>query len=189
MFLYEHKGSILGPLIFNIFINDIFLFVESSNFCNYVNDSTLFAFGKTFDEVTRKLQNDFLVSDEWFFNNFLVLNSDKCPFLTLGAPNTLPNIKCKNITIKSSTSEKLLGAIIDNKLDFTEHLNTVCIKKNLRLHAVNRISRFLSPEEHVLIINAYTKSLFNYCLFVWMFCYRRIMHKMNKIHEQIYVYY
>ena len=34
-------------------------------------------FGKTFDEVTRKLQNDFLILDEWFFNNFLVLNSDK----------------------------------------------------------------------------------------------------------------
>ena len=60
-----------------IFINDIFLFVESSNICNYTNDNTLFAFGKTFDEVTRKLQNDFLILDEWFFNNFLVLNSDK----------------------------------------------------------------------------------------------------------------
>ena len=77
-----------------------------------------------------------------------------------------------------------MGAIIDNKLDFTEHLNTVCKKANLRLHAVNRISRFLSPEEHVLIINAYTKSLFNYCPFVWMFCYRRIMRKMKKIHDR-----
>ena len=178
------QGSILGPLLFNIFINDIFLFVESSNVCNYADDNTLFAFGKTFDEVTRKLQNDFLILDEWFFNNFLVLNSDKCHFMTLGTPNTLPNFKCKNITIKNSSSEKLLGVIIDNKLDFMEHLNTVCKKANLKLHALNRISRFLSPEQHVLIINAYIKSLFNYCPLVWMFCYRRIMHKMNKIHER-----
>ena len=70
-------GSILGPLLFNIFTNDIFVFAESSNVCNYVNDNTLFTFGKTFDEVTRKLQNDFLILDEWFFNNFLVVNSDK----------------------------------------------------------------------------------------------------------------
>ena len=47
-----------------IFINDIFLFVESTNICNYADDNTLFAFGKTFDEVTRKLQNDFLILDE-----------------------------------------------------------------------------------------------------------------------------
>ena len=147
------QGSILGLLFFNIFINNIFLFVESSNLCNYADDNTLFAFGKTFAEVTRKLQNDFLILDEWFFNNFLVLNSDKCHFMTLGTPNTLPNFKCKNITIKNSVSEKLLGVIIDNKLEFTEHLNTVCKKANLKLHALNRISRFLFPEQHVLIIN------------------------------------
>ena len=85
--------------------------------------------------------------------------TDKCHFMTLGTPNTLPDFKCKNITMKSSASEKLLGVIIDNKPDFTEHLNTVCKKANLKLHALNRISRFLSPEEHVLIINAYIKSL------------------------------
>ena len=87
------QGSILGPLLFNIFINDIFVFVESSNICNYADDNTLFAFGKTFDEVTKKLQNDFLILHKWFFNNFLVLNSDKCHFVTLGTPNTLPNFK------------------------------------------------------------------------------------------------
>ena len=64
-----------------------------------------------------------------------------------------------------------------------KHLNTVCKKANLTLHALNRISRFLSPEQHVLIINAYIKSLFNYCPLDWMFCYRGITHKMNKIHE------
>ena len=176
------QGSILGPLLFNIFINDIFLFVESSSICNYADDNTLFAFGKTFDKGTKKYQNDFLILDEWFFNNFLILNFDKCHFLTLGTPDFLPNFKCKNITIKNSASEKLLGVIIGNKLDFTEHLNTVCKKANLKLHALSRIARFLSPEQHVLIINAYIKSFPNYCTLVWMFCYRRIKHKMNKIH-------
>ena len=49
------QGFILGRLLFNIFTNDIFLFAESSNVCNYADDNTLFAFDKTFDEVTRKL--------------------------------------------------------------------------------------------------------------------------------------
>ena len=55
------QGSIRRPLLFNIFINDNFLFVESSNVCNYADNNTLLAFGKTFDEVTRKLENNFLI--------------------------------------------------------------------------------------------------------------------------------
>ena len=105
------ESSILGPLPFNIFINDIFLFVQSSNVCNYADDNTLFAFGKNIDEVTRKLQNDFFCLDKLFFNKFFVLNSDKCHFMTLGTPNTIPNFKCKNIAIKNSASLKLLGSL------------------------------------------------------------------------------
>ena len=77
-----------------------------------------------------------LILGEWFFNSFLVLNYDKCQFMTLGTPDTLLNFKCKNITIQSSASENLLGLNIDsNKLDFME-------KANLKLNALNRIYRF-----------------------------------------------
>ena len=85
---------------------------------------------------------------------------------------------------QSSVSQKLLGVIIDNKLDFTEHLNAECKNPNLKLYTLNRISRFLSPGKYLLIINAYIKSFFNYWQLVWMSCYWGIMHKMNKIHEQ-----
>ena len=100
------KALFFELLVFNIFINDIFLILESSNVCNYADNNTLFAFGKTFDEVTRKFQNDFLTLDEWFFSNFLVLNFEKSHFMTLGTPNTLPSFKCKNITIKTSASNQ-----------------------------------------------------------------------------------
>ena len=109
--------------------------------------------------------------------------------MTLKTPNTLPNFKCKNVTIKSGALEKLLGVIIDNKLDFMEHLNTVCKKANLKLHALNRIFRFLSQEQYVLIISAYIKSCFNYCLLVWLFCCRALCIKWIKFKSGPYVYY
>ena len=58
------QGSILGIILFNIFMNDIFLFAESSNVSNYADDNILFAFGKNFDLVTRKLQKYFLILDK-----------------------------------------------------------------------------------------------------------------------------
>ena len=79
-------------------------------------------------------------------------------FLQMSFYDFWNKFKCKNITIKIGAPEKRL---VDNELDFTEHLNTVSKKVNLKLHTLNRISRFLSPEQHVPIINAYIKSLFN----------------------------
>ena len=114
---------------------------EKKQLVSLSHDITLFAFGKKFDEVTRKLQNDFLILDQWFFKNFLLLGC-----LTLGTPKTLHSYKLENITIKNIISE-LLGFNNDNKLDFIEHLKTVCKNAILKLQS-NRISRFLSPDQH-----------------------------------------
>ena len=106
----------LGPLLFNIFISDIFLYIESSSISNYADDNILFIFCKNFDEVVRKLQNNFLILDKLFLNNFLVLNPEKYHFMTLETLNVLTNFKGSNVAIKRSVSEKLFDIIFHNNL-------------------------------------------------------------------------
>ena len=98
------QSSILKSPIFNIMNYTIFLFVESTYVCNYGNTLITLYWKKNVWWSYRKLQNDFLNLDKCFFNNFLVLNSGKCQFLTLETLNTWPNFKCKYITIKNSAS-------------------------------------------------------------------------------------
>ena len=74
------EGSILKPLIFTIFINDIFLFAKNSTLCNYADDNTQFSCEKTLDQVTHNVQTDFRTLQVWFYDNFLVLNLQKCHF-------------------------------------------------------------------------------------------------------------
>ena len=100
------QGSILGTLPFNIFINDIFLYIENSDLCNYADDSTLYASGESLSIIIENLKADFLWISKWFHENFMVLIPDKCHFRVPGDSNFTCNFTCNGTTIESSKEEK-----------------------------------------------------------------------------------
>ena len=77
------EGSILGPLFFNIFINDLFLSGNNSQSCNSADDNTLNSGNKNISQIISDLSNDFETLTKWFYDNYMVLNPDKCHFMTL----------------------------------------------------------------------------------------------------------
>ena len=89
------QGSILGPLLFNIFINDIFLSLQKCDLANYADDSTLYTSDKSVSNIMNSLSHDFTILSQWFYNNFMVLNPDKCSFMLLGVDDELQtNLVC-----------------------------------------------------------------------------------------------
>ena len=78
------QGSVLGPLLFNICLNDLFLFLEETEVCNYADDTTIYTCGPNVENVVAKLENDALVISEWFPNNLMKLNEDKCHLMIFG---------------------------------------------------------------------------------------------------------
>ena len=68
------QGSVLGPVLFNIFINDMFYFIENCYLSNYADDNTLYAFDCNMNVVKEKLYKDFMVLDTWFYANYRALN-------------------------------------------------------------------------------------------------------------------
>ena len=73
------------------------------------------------------------------------------------------SIKIDDTDIKSSSSKKLLGVIIDNKLTFNEHVSKLCKKASNKLHALARISKYMTKVKPVTIMNALFISQFAYC--------------------------
>ena len=130
------QGSILGPLLFNIFLNDIFLFLKNANLGNYADDSTLDAYNKNLETVISNLRQEFSILSNWFYNNYMVLNLGKCHFMLFGVKeNEQFDLIVNDITLKHSSHEKILGVTIDNKLSFDEHIINTCKTANKKLNA------------------------------------------------------
>ena len=99
----------------------------------------------------------------------MVLNSDKCHFLTLGCNKPFPNFSFKNTMIKNVTEEKVLGIIIDNNLNFKSHMKKICEKANLKLCALARILNLTTSTQSKKLIDFFINSRFTYCPLIWMF--------------------
>ena len=135
------QGSILGSLLFNIYINDIFYFSDATTITNYTDDNTPYACDTTVDLVISRLEKDSCNLSNWFKFNYLKSNEDKCQLLmNVDYPDL--SIKVGNDIVHNSTQVKLLGIVFDTALNFDAHVSKLCKKANQKFHAHLRMSKY-----------------------------------------------
>ena len=110
------QGSILGPLLFNIFLCDLFFIMNDVEFASYADDNTPFFVGDDLNDVILKLQNASKTLFKWFNDNQMKANPDKCHFICSSSVKT--SIMIENKQIRNSSCEKRLGVFFDSKLKF-----------------------------------------------------------------------
>ena len=178
------QGSILGPLLFNIFINDLLLFVKEAEICNFADDNSLYAFGKTMATVKTSLENETQKVLWWYKINELVANPAKFQIMFLGAKEVISNLTIDSISIPVTNHIRLLGVTIDNKLGFKHHIEDLCKSASSKTKALLRIRPFLSTQAAKSLCNAYILSPFNYCPLIWMNLNKGNNSQLNKVHKR-----
>ena len=180
------QGSILGPILFNIFINDIFLFIHDCNLHGYADDQTISAFADTLQNLKIKLCAGADIAIEWMEINKMIVNPSKFQGIVLSkSKKTIKTIfDVSDRQIESEDCVKLLGITVDDKLSFNKHISKLCNKASGQLNQLFRLKRYLSPACRVLSINSYIQSNFNYCPLVWHFMSADDSKKVENVHKR-----
>ena len=117
------QGSIDGPLLFNLFINNLFLFICFSTLSKYADDNNSFAPGADIQLINQMLLSDSGIVNNWFYENFMILNPEKCHFMSIDKDIYDEDVfYYGNVTLKNSDEEEILGVTINRKFQFHQHL-------------------------------------------------------------------
>ena len=132
------QGSIVGALLFNIDLIDLFYEFKESNIASYADDTTPYSSTRDTQTVISELKSISSKLFHWFQYNHLKANPAKCHLLL--SSKTPTYVPIGDVPIKTSTKETLLGILIDSELSFDQHISSICSKASKKLHALGRIA-------------------------------------------------
>lgn len=166
------QGSILGPLLFLIYINDICYSCENLNIDLYADDSTIFESDFKLLTIQRKLQNNINQILKWCTLNNMALHPNKTKCMILGSKQRVKSIEELSLQINDTFIEnvivqKILGVFIDNTLSWQTHIDFVCRRVNTKITLLKRIIYYIDEDTKKLFYNIYILPIFDYCCTIW----------------------
>ena len=162
------QGSILGPLLFIIFINDMPNIFPGAHFIMYADDANIIISGKTIGEIEEKIKLLIPKLSNWVQGNMLKLNTTKTKYMLISnLINHDFNIIIGNKKIARVTQEKFLGVIVDDKLTFNAHRQALAKKIANNCGVLFRARHVLNMQSLKLLYYSFIQSHMVYCSGVW----------------------
>ena len=136
------QESIPGPHFCNVYTCDMFIQIDTSEFCNFADDNNPFASGQTHEKLKNSLQSTLDRMLEWYQENYFKANADKCHLFL--SPFSNKKMTTANYNIAGSSSEDLLGVVIDKQFTFAKDTENLCQKTDQKYHALVRVGNFMT---------------------------------------------
>ena len=165
------QGSILGPLLFLIYINDLPDCLNNCKSILYADDTLLYYSAKSVKDLQAIINDDLQSLSHWLNDSLLTLNYDKTKFMIFtnrqrSTPSDI-NITINNKTVLQATSFKYLGLTLTPDLSWQEHIDNMITKISQRLGVLRRIKQFLDLDTRCTLYTSLILPLFDYADTIW----------------------
>ena len=183
------QGSILGPLLFIIYINDMHKAVESSIMHHFADDTNLLFSSRYPKQINKILNRDLKLLFDWLCSNRLSLNAVKTEFIVFRPPRKNINnrivLRLNGLNIYESPKIKYLGIILDARLCWKHHIHELSKKLNRAVGLIYKIREFCTPQVLRSLYFSLFYSHLTYCISVWGKSDDTYMHKLKLAQKQI----
>lgn len=164
------QGSVLGVLLFLIYINDLKTVIKYAKLVLFADDALLYINGKTIEECRDLISKDLENLSKWLCMNKLKLNVNKTKSMLINGGNNNVALYLNDEEIQCVVDIKYLGIHIDNKLKFDLHANYICKKISKKIGFFSRIRNKVSYDCAVILYNTLILPHYNYCSSVLFMC-------------------
>ena len=177
------QGTILGPILFLVYVNDLPKNLLNSKLVMYADDTTIICHSHDENTVVTKINLALHAADKWFCENGLILNISKSSLLTVGTMQRLKHFSYTPVVLNGSPINyvdefKLLGIYIDKYLTFDKHISYLVKRISPKIGILHRLRHTLDTKSLLTIYIAIMQSIFDYCISVWGHC---SVHNINKL--------
>ncbi len=181
------QGSILGPKIFNCFLND--LLITLSRYCtpgNYADDNTICVMHPNKQTMLSNLKIASQIAIQWFDDNLMQANPEKFQFMVFSPfrkkdKDATYALDLGSVKLTNVAQAPLLGVLFDRNLSFNAHVLSLCKKANFQLLTLKRLARSMDTQTKLTILKSFIRSNFTYCCHIWYFCSPTLRQKVETI--------
>ena len=184
------QGSILGPLLFIIYINDLPNCLKITTPRMFADDTNLTAVGETLGEAEERAGVDLRNVQKWLSLNKLSLNIAKTEYILIASRHKItridvqPTVKINSQHIKRVKCTKVLGVQIDEHLSWNQHIEYIANKISSGIGAIRKLRTFIDTSTLVLVYNALIQPYFDYCCEVWDTLGKGLSERLQKLHNR-----
>jgi hypothetical protein len=172
------QGSVLGPLLFSIFINNAPMVFSHCSYHMFADDLIIYSHSslKNIHDTIHKINIDVASLLDWSNDHRLVLNPSKTKSIIVGFSRllnqlevgSLPAISIQGEQVQFSTCLRILGVYVDSTLSWKEQTTRICNKVFAGMHQFKRLKRFIPKQIRILLVKSLIMPFFDYCSTVYI---------------------